>query len=531
MWRIIEILKYFQYSCCVSIDFLTNKFNITIRTLQRNIVFINQSLLKISDCKISKKDNQFIFNGTNKNQTINILLAQFIQATNEDDFIRMSNLFLTCVWQKKYITIETFSNLTNISKSNLKRDIVNLNNFCFGHRLKIHLQFKQNKGFKLVGCEQHLRFIATSIIMKLCNYYNNFPLIVDKILTYTYQTIKSLMISSGYKKYYNEQLAWFLAVAVRRIKFNFFLEKNKFFPFNIKINIKNQINNLMLIIAKEFNIKFDDFETNYFNFMALLNIKINNKLFPEIITEIKKITYNIFSFMTSKYQISLVSNISQKVLITFLINNWFKLLFNYYDNLSFGVDDTFEIESKYQWGKQLFLIIDSQLKKHKVVNINFLENKALVIAFNNNFIVNKNWKVILYIFSINNSHLKNQITCFINATFPAILIKNIKSNLNNTFKLHLINQNFSILIKKTNTYKEDNLGKYKNIALININERCWNYQLERNINEKIKWLMLRQIQQAIIVFNFYTQEKFYNIKMLLWSFQNNLIKKYRLYLN
>ncbi|WP_339047770.1 hypothetical protein [Spiroplasma endosymbiont of Colias croceus] len=41
MWRIIEILKYFQYSCSVNIAFLMEKFNVTFRTLQRNITFIN----------------------------------------------------------------------------------------------------------------------------------------------------------------------------------------------------------------------------------------------------------------------------------------------------------------------------------------------------------------------------------------------------------------------------------------------------------------------------------------------------------
>lgn len=40
--------------------------------------------------------------------------------------------------------------------------------------------------------------------------------------------------------------------------------------------------------------------------------------------------------------------------------------------------------------------------------------------------------------------------------------------------------------------------------------------------------MLKKIQQLISVFNFYNHEKFYNIKTLLWRFQNAFIKKYNL---
>lgn len=100
MWRIIEILKYFQYCCSVNIPFLMEKFNVTFRTLQRNIAFINTLLMKISNCNISRKQECFVINGDNKIIAINTLLAQFIHIPNEYPFVRMSNLFLMCVWQK-----------------------------------------------------------------------------------------------------------------------------------------------------------------------------------------------------------------------------------------------------------------------------------------------------------------------------------------------------------------------------------------------------------------------------------------------
>lgn len=100
MWRIIEILKYFQYSCSVNIAFLMEKFNVIFRTLQRNITFINTMLIKISNCNISRKQDHFVINGDNEIIAINTLLTQFIHISNEYLFVRMSNLFLICVWQK-----------------------------------------------------------------------------------------------------------------------------------------------------------------------------------------------------------------------------------------------------------------------------------------------------------------------------------------------------------------------------------------------------------------------------------------------
>lgn len=352
MWRIIEILKYFQYSCSVNIPFLMEKFNVTFRTLQRNVAFINTLLMKISNCNIARKQEYFVINGDNEITAINTLLAQFIHIPNEYPFVRMSNLFLMCVWQKKYLTSKwLINNINNTNKYNLKKDVVYLNNFLVNQNLRLTLKFEHNKGFRLIGYEQHLRFItAIIIIIKRIGEDENLFLTDDKVLAYIYKKIKIIMINIGYKKYYDEQLIWFLTINVRRIKLNFFLEKNNEIEFSLNLNVKKEIKEFMLIIAKEFDIKFDQFETNYFTFFCLLNIKVDNQLFPNITSEVDNITQKIFSFITCEYQVPLYSNVFKNILNSFLSDNWFKLQFNYYSDISFDLDDLFKIESDYQWG-------------------------------------------------------------------------------------------------------------------------------------------------------------------------------------
>ncbi|WP_308149610.1 hypothetical protein [Spiroplasma sp. AdecLV25b] len=121
----------------------------------------------------------------------------------------------------------------------------------------------------------------------------------------------------------------------------------------------------------------------------------------------------------------------------------------------------------------------------------------------------------MYIFSVDDSYIRKQIELFINATYEQVIIKLFQNNPDNIFKFHLLNQNFNILIKNKSSYEEYNLINYKNILIVNIYENIWNFQLENNINEAIKLLMLKKIQQSISVFNFYNHEKFYNIKTLL----------------
>lgn len=148
VWRVIEILKLFQDYSSIGIDFLIDKFNVTSRTLQRDIVFINSSLKRISDCKIFRKQNEFLFNDDKKQKAINTLLAQFIQTVNENTFIRISFLFLSLVWQKKYVTSSVLANITSTNMYTLKKDITSLNNFLENHNLDVKLEFKTNLGFK-----------------------------------------------------------------------------------------------------------------------------------------------------------------------------------------------------------------------------------------------------------------------------------------------------------------------------------------------------------------------------------------------
>lgn len=429
---------------------------------------------------------------------------------------------------KKYLTSEWLINISNTNKHNLKKDIVYLNNFLVNQNLRLKLKFEQNKGFRLIGYEQHLRFITAIIIIKRIGEGENLFLTDDKILTYIYKKIKIIMINIGYKKYYDQQLIWFLTINIRRIKLNFFLEKNNEIEFNLSLNVRTEIKKIMLIIAKEFDIKFDEFEINYFNFVCLLNIKVDNQLFPNITSEIDNVTQKIFSFITWEYQVPLYSNLFKNILNSFLSDNWFKLQFNYYSHISFELDDPFKIESDYQWGQQLLFIINSQLKNNYFPNLNLLKNKFLMTTFHKSFITNENWNIPLCAFLIDDSYVKVQINSFIKVNFSNILIISQKNNLNNSFKLHLLNKKPYILIEKVNIHNNYNLDKYKNISVININENSWNYRLEKNINEKIKSVMLKRIQYSITVFNFYLREKFYSIKSILWAFQKIFIKKYNL---
>ncbi|WP_342276514.1 HTH domain-containing protein [Spiroplasma endosymbiont of Nebria brevicollis] len=249
MWRVIEILKFFQDSSAVSINFLTDKFNVTSRTLQRDIVFINSSLKRISNCKIFRKQNEFLFNDIKKQKAIKILLAQFIQTANENTFVRISVLFLSLVWQKNYVTSsELLANITSANMYTLKKDIISLNNFLDNHNLNVKLEFKTNLGFKLIGCEQNLLFITT--IMTINSNKELPSSLNEKSLTYIYESIKTLIINSGYKKYYNEQLIWFLTIAIRRMKFNYFLTKNMLIKFNVPKIIKKDIDNLLTLIVR-----------------------------------------------------------------------------------------------------------------------------------------------------------------------------------------------------------------------------------------------------------------------------------------
>ncbi|WP_174480983.1 hypothetical protein [Spiroplasma endosymbiont of Danaus chrysippus] len=212
-----------------------------------------------------------------------------------------------------------FINISNTNKYNLKKDIIYLNNFFFEQNLRLKLKFEHNKGFQLDGYEWHLRFITAIIIIKLISKDKKILLTNDKVLTYIYKKIEIIMINIGYKKYYDDQLIWFLTIHVWKIKLNFFLEKDEQIEFNLNLSIKKEVEHFRLIIAKEFAIEFDKFETNYFNFICLLNIKVDSQLFPNITSEISNITQKIFSFITYEYQVSLYSNTFKSIWIVFLV--------------------------------------------------------------------------------------------------------------------------------------------------------------------------------------------------------------------
>lgn len=156
--------------------------------------------------------------------------------------------------------------------------------------------------------------------------------------------------------------------------------------FNVPKILKKDIDNLLSLFIKQLDIKLDAFAKYYLNLAFLINIRVDNGLFPEVILKINKITDEIFLFITNNYQICLYSKIFKQVLKDYLTDNWFKLVFNYNSNFNFSLVESYDIKSKYHWGQQLILIINSQLKKFQFFpNINILDLQYLAMAFNKSF--------------------------------------------------------------------------------------------------------------------------------------------------
>lgn len=541
MRRFIKILQELQNnSQSLSLSYLTEKFSITIRTLQRDIQRINVLLSEISDCKIIKRQDQLILIGVNSELAINNLLSKFLTFSNNDE-IKDYLLLLNLIWENQPLSNAKLLNFTNGSLYNLKQEIGSINNFFQYYQLNLSLKFKSKKGWILVGCEQDLRLLATNILIKLYHSgkleKNSYPTDSNSYLFanlfYLSSKLEKLLATSSIFQSYYPEILYFLILIVKRIKINKSLNNYRCHLLLQQLLVSEATMNqeceqLVNLLTRSFALKFNQFERAYLKSLMFINQKqINNKLFFIQINELKKA---ISELIFKKYQISLAIKDFEKILNNFLLNNYLMLLFNFYQSFNFNdlKKSPFSINNVYYFGWEVLSIINFVFKQSNInVNFNFLVADYLLMSFNNLYLrtTQQNWIIPLY-YQENKSVYSelNRILSFILDKYPNINLKSLNIN-NNVEQWHLLNKSYTILFDDNSNW---DLTQYKKIFLIKYHRLISNQQLQIEIDSAINMIMFSKISSSILIFDFFLNQKFYNLKTFLNFFQNFLVRKFKL---
>lgn len=525
MRRIIEILQEFQNnSKSISLSNLVEKFSLTIRTLQKDIQRINALLSELSNCKIVKTKMQLNLVGDNCKEVIDILLIKLLK-TSHSNSEKNYQLLLYFIWESYPISTNKLLDFTNSNLYSLNQKISLFNNFFQYYHLKLSLKFKTKKGWNLIGCEKDLRFLATKTLIN----YSYF----DVNLIYLYNKLDNLLLNNNYKNYYSHEIIYFLIVIIKRIKVNkllvnyrnYFLLKQLFYQNKV---IENHCHQLINILEKEFILKFNNYEFLYLKDILLLNQKtFSNDLFLNLENFI-----NILIF--KKYHFPLMIENFKLILTNFLKKNYLKLLFNFYQDFLFSEvknNENFLLtNNSYYYGWEIFNIINFAFKKFYInVNFNLFVNDYLLASFNNLYLRDneKNWKIPLYYYQSSNAYYEddetNKIVWFIKTKYQNIILKSLDID-NNIYLFNFLNQNYSILIHNEIL----NLSQFKRIFSIKQNDLIQIQQFQKNFDLKIRDLMFNKVCSSILIFDFFSKQKFYNLKSFLNFYQDFLIRRFKI---
>lgn len=541
MVRLIEILQEFQNnSFTLSLSYLTAKFSLTIRTLQRDIQRINSLLSEISNCKIVKSKDQLILIGDNANIAINSLLRKFLNFSN-NNVTRTHWILLSFIWENQPLTDSKLLNFTEGNRYSLKQELNLINKLFQYYQLNLSLKFKIKKGWSLVGCEEDLRLLAANILIDLSHnantlekksdYLTNLTNYLDVNLFYLFDKLEKLLSANNIYQYYYPEILAFLTVVVRRIKINELLNN-----YHCHLLLKQVIDDdkmlakhcdqIINLLQNEFTLKINEYEKAYLKSVMFFKQKHFSNLFLNFILAIKSF---INDLVFKKYRISLKVKSFNTILEQFLQENCLSLLlgsqlFNFNDlktNCSF-VDD------RYCYGWQILMIIKFAFQEFNIdFKDNLFKNDYFLMNFSSLYLWSNqgNWLIPLYYQENSDSYSQlNKILLFIKHAYPNLSLKALKIN-NEFYQQHFLNKQYTIFLDQIPTL---DFSQFKQIFPIKYHHLSLNHHLQTNLDLTIKMIMFNKIRSSISVFDFFTKQKFANLKTLLSFLQHFLVRKFKL---
>ncbi|MDQ7982947.1 MAG: helix-turn-helix domain-containing protein [Spiroplasma sp.] len=531
MRRIIEILKMFQINLeFVSISYLIEKFSLTVRTLQKDIQKINRLLAPINNCKIVKNQEKLIIIGDNPKVAIDVLLKKFLIKLKCNDVVNSYQLIFYHIWENQPLTNTKLLNFTNSTFYNLKKEINLINNYFNYYDLVLKLKFKMKQGWFLEGSEFDLRRIAMKILINQLNsplHPNNY---LDTSLLNLQNKLSKLLINNNFSDYFLKDIIWFLIIVIKRIKFNQFLDSYCCpLLFKVLINdkiIENNFNKLTNILEKQFNVKFNYYEKDYLTSLMLLNQKkLNYDMISNLISSINNF---INQLIFKEYQLLFAIKKIQTRINEFLNENFLKLIFNFYQDFNFNfINDNYFWSNTYWYGWEIANIIVFVLRKFNInVKFRLFISDQLLMIFNSFYLDSKeiNWKVPLY-YQKNNSfsHQIKKLILFIKSSYKNIILESLDIS-NSHYKINFLNKNYAILFDS----EDNNILPTKRFFLINSDQFLLNQQLKQNLDIVVKKMLIDKIRSSILVFKFFSKQRFSSIKSFLFYLQEALIRKFKL---
>lgn len=274
--NIIKDLKYSK----MSIKEISEKQNVTERTIRNDIKAINEELRPFESELLKNKDGNYflfindgkIFNEFEKQELLNF---EFDFSEPRD---RITYISLRYLFSAKYIKSEEFLDEMFISRSSMQNDMKDVRELLSKYNLDFDV--KPNYGLKLVGEEKDIRNAISYLLNKVNEnkYYStidDFSLIFDKgILKKIYNIIVKNINNSDVKlsDFALNNLVIHIAIAIRRIEINQYFEKklNNEFTHTSEFEISKKIVN---DIEREFSLDFPIDEVYYIT-MHLLGTKL-----------------------------------------------------------------------------------------------------------------------------------------------------------------------------------------------------------------------------------------------------------------
>ncbi|MBE4704220.1 hypothetical protein [Spiroplasma platyhelix] len=532
MGRFIEILKEFQNnSQSLSLTYLTAKFSLTIRTLQRDIQRINTLLSEISNCKIIKSKDRLILIGDNSDFAINNLLKKFLKLSNNNE-IKTYQLLLFFIWENQPLSNSKLISFTSGNLYSLKQQLDLINSFFQYYQLNLSLKFKTKKGWLLAGSEQDLRLLATNILINLSHNASNPSNYLESNLFHLINKLKEVLVNSSIYKFYYSEILYFLIMVVRRIKIDKLLNNYDCHQLltqlvNCEKTIKKHCDELINLLQRNFALKFNQHEMDYLKSVMFFNQKhFNNSLFSKLMLELKNL---IKDLIFKKYQLTLLVKNFKLTLNNFLTENYLRFLFNLYQSFNFNEvkKSPFSNDDSYFYGWEILNIINFAFKQFNInINFNLFVNDYWLMNFNSLYLRNsqKNWIIPLYYQENLASYSElNKVLLFIKNKYPNIILKSLDIN-NNVYQWNILNKQYMILLDDTPSLK---LSQFEQILPIKYHHLTLN-QLQTSIDLMIEKIMFNKISSSILVLDFFLKQKFYSLKTFLTLFQALLIRKFKI---
>lgn len=534
MGRLIEILTELQnHSWSLSFSYLTAKFGLTIRTLQRDIKRINGLLSEISSCKIIKYRNSLILVGEEPDLAVATLLKKFRSFTNSSKR-KIYQLFFAFIWGSQPLTSSKLKNLMHDTETHLQQKLTWFNWLFQTYQLNLSFQSQKKKGWALVGSEQDLQFCVANILINL---HHNHPSDPDSYLDsnacHLLQQLERLLLGSNLAKSYYLELLFFLFVLIKRSKSNQALNS---YHCHLQLQqivaddvaIQQDCDVLVNLVQKHFNLQLNLFAAKYLQTAMLLQKKqITNPLLVSFLIEFEHFIINLVLF---DYQLNVAKKKFKSLLHSFLTENYLKVLFNFQTSFNFDSKEqipfVFAEEQLYGW--TILRIINFAFQQYELNSkFHLLATSYWLLNFEKTYLRKnqKNWIIPLYYQENQSANPKlNRVLLFLKHNYPNIILQPLRID-NNVAQWHWLNQQKAIFLDDTPNL---DLAQFKNLTPIKYHHLNINQQLESRIDQTVAMMMLDQVRTAILVYDCFFKQKFVSLQNLLHTLTNSLMRKFKL---